>query len=171
MFRRTISTVAFAQATKAYNANFEEVFKHALVQKTDVMGKGSAANPDLVEEALSTGPSSTGIVNAVIDSFRLAQVPVPSIPACTSYECKDGAVAKPPTDTANTANWGNIDSDWGVTHSSDQPYTGERNGGKAALIQMQAESIPNCNSFECKNGMVSGGPDNQNEAVPENWGQ
>ena len=72
MFRRTISTVAFAQATKAYNANFEEVFKHALVQKTDVMGKGSAANPDLVEEALSTGPSSTGIVNAVIDSFRLA---------------------------------------------------------------------------------------------------
>ena len=38
-------------------------------------------------------------------------------------------------------------------------------------MQMEEESIPNCTSFECKNGMLSGGPNNQNEAVPENWGK
>jgi hypothetical protein len=190
MFKRTVSTVAFAQATNAYYAfpnedynlkaiEFEDIFKHALPQKSDdpaVAFGSSAANPELVEEALTTGPSQThNVVNSVIDSFRLAQVPVPvpSIPACTSFECKEDAVAKPPTDTAHTANWGKIDADWGVIHSSDQPYTGERNGGRPVglLMQIQEESIPNCTSFECSNGMVSGGPDNNNEHVPENWGK
>ena len=40
-----------------------------------------------------------------------------------------------------------------------------------SLLQTGEQSIPNCNSFECNNGMVSGGPDNQNEAVPANWGK
>ena len=38
-------------------------------------------------------------------------------------------------------------------------------------MQIQADSIPNCTSFECKNGMISGGPDNKNEWTPENWGK
>ena len=143
MFKRTVSTVAFAQATKAYYAypqeeynlkaiEFEKIFEHALPQKSDdpaVAFGRSAGDSDLVEEALSTGPSQThNVVNSVIDSFgrlvqlpteSFVQVPVPSIPFCTSFECKDDAVAKPPTDTTGTANWGKIDSDWGVIHSSD----------------------------------------------------
>jgi len=188
MFKRTVSTVAFAQATKAYYSfpneeynlkaiEFEDIFKHSLPQKSDDPAQASgesAADPDLVADALSTGPSQThNIVNSVIDSFRLAQVPVPSVPSCTSYECKTDSVAHPPTNVGHTANWGNIDADWGVIHSSDQPYTGERNGGRPVglLMQLQEESIPNCTSFECKNGMTSGGPDNKNEWVPENWGK
>jgi hypothetical protein len=154
MFKRTVSTVAFAQATNAYYAypgesynmkaiEFEKIFEHALPQKSDdpaIAFGHSAADPDLVEDALTTGPSQThGVVNSVIDSFRLAQASpaVPSIPYCTSYECKEDSVAKPPTDTAHTKAWGNFDNDWGVIHSSDQPYTGERTGGRPVGLLMQ----------------------------------
>ena len=141
MFKRTVSSVAFAQATNAYYSfpgedynlkaiEFEDIFKHALPQKSDDPAQGfgtSAADPDLVAEALTTGPGQThNIVNNVIDSFRLVQVPETSIPACTSHECKNDAVAHPPTDTAHTANWGKLNADWGVDHTSDQPYNTER---------------------------------------------
>ena len=188
MFKRTVSSVAFAQATNAYYSfpgedynlkaiEFEDIFKHALPQKSDDPAQGfgtSAADPDLVAEALTTGPGQThNIVNNVIDSFRLVQVPETSIPACTSHECKNDAVAHPPTDTAHTANWGKLNADWGVDHTSDQPYNTERQGHRPSslLMQLQKESIPNCTSFECNNGMISGGPDNKNEWVPANWGK
>ena len=110
MFKRSVSSMAFAQMTNAYYSfpgeeynlkaiEFEDIFKHALPQKSDDPAQASgesAADPDLVADALSTGPSQThNIVNSVIDSFRLAQVPVPSVPSCTSYECKKDSEVEP----------------------------------------------------------------------------
>ena len=133
MFKRTVQTVAFAQASSAQYMSpyddlmaieFEQIFENALPQKSDdpaYLSGRSAADSDLVERATSRANTDGAIVNSVIDSFRLA-------------------------------------------HHDSRP-TFDSN------VQTEAESIPNCNSFECKNGMVSGGPDNNNEAVPENWGQ
>jgi len=147
MLKKTIQHSALLASVNAYYGQsaesyelapteFENVFSHALHQESsrpacDSTGcKTGTAAASGWEEALTT--HSHNDVNAVIDSFP-ALNQQSSIPACTSVEgsCKKGSAAAPPTDTVpTTANWGKMDSDWGISHAKDT----------AELVQV--ESVP-----------------------------